>query len=180
MRSQKPGARRNSNAPVSYWLLAPGSILPAPGSGFLEVHMAKLTTHVLDIIHGRPASGMKVEFFKVEREGHSLIKTVTLNKDGRTDEPLLEGELILGTYELRFHAGDFLRSSAATPCGQGLSTSCRCGLGSPCRGRIIMYRCWYRSGRIRRIGGAEAMTISDVKSGEEALRPRARCCAARK
>jgi len=69
--------------------------------------MAKLTTHVLDIIHGRPAAGMKVEFFKVEREGTVLLKTVTLNKDGRTDEPLLEGELILGTYELRFYAGDF-------------------------------------------------------------------------
>ena len=26
--------------------------------------MAKLTTHVLDIIHGRPAAGMKVEFLK--------------------------------------------------------------------------------------------------------------------
>jgi 5-hydroxyisourate hydrolase len=73
----------------------------------IEVLMAKLTTHVLDIVHGRPAAGMKVEFFKVEREGQVLLKTVTLNKDGRTDEPLLEGELILGTYELRFFAGDF-------------------------------------------------------------------------
>ena len=44
--------------------------------------MAKLTTHVLDIIHGRPAAGMKVEFFKVEREGAVLLKTVTLTPAG--------------------------------------------------------------------------------------------------
>jgi 5-hydroxyisourate hydrolase len=69
--------------------------------------MAKLTTHVLDLMHGRPAANMKIEFFKVEREGNVLIKTITTNKDGRTDEPLLEGDLLLGTYELIFHVGDF-------------------------------------------------------------------------
>jgi 5-hydroxyisourate hydrolase len=69
--------------------------------------MAKLTTHVLDILHGRAAANMKIDFFKVEREGNVLIKTVTTNKDGRTDEPLMEAEHILGTYELLFHVGDF-------------------------------------------------------------------------
>jgi len=41
--------------------------------------MGRLTTHVLDTTHGRPAAGMKVEFFKVEREGeviHVLVKTI--------------------------------------------------------------------------------------------------------
>jgi 5-hydroxyisourate hydrolase len=69
--------------------------------------MAKLTTHVLDTTHGRPAVGMKIELFKVEREGNVPVKTATTNKDGRTDEPLLEGEHILGTYEIHFHAGEF-------------------------------------------------------------------------
>jgi 5-hydroxyisourate hydrolase len=70
--------------------------------------MGKLTTHVLDITHGRPAAGMKIELFKVEREGNVLMKTLTTNKDGRTDEPLLDGDkMLLGTYELLFHAGDF-------------------------------------------------------------------------
>lgn len=70
--------------------------------------MGKLTTHVLDVTHGRPAANMKIELFKVEREGAVLLKTVTTNKDGRTDEPLLENEaLLLGNYELVFHVGDF-------------------------------------------------------------------------
>ncbi|HEX3358789.1 MAG TPA: hydroxyisourate hydrolase [Tepidisphaeraceae bacterium] len=73
--------------------------------------MAKLSTHVLDTAHGRPAGGMKIDFFKVEQAGNVLIKTVTTNKDGRTDQPLLEGNLTAGTYELLFHVGDFFRQS---------------------------------------------------------------------
>ena len=35
---------------------------------------------------------------------------MTTNADGRADAPLLEGEAFsAGTYELRFHAGDYLR-----------------------------------------------------------------------
>jgi 5-hydroxyisourate hydrolase len=70
--------------------------------------MGKLTTHVLDITHGRPAQGMKIELYKVERAGNSLMKTVTTNRDGRTEEPLLQDEqFLLGTYELLFYVGDF-------------------------------------------------------------------------
>ena len=70
--------------------------------------MGRLTTHVLDTTHGRPAGGMKIELFRVEREGPALIKTVTTNADGRTDEPLLDGDnLFTGQYEIVFHVGDF-------------------------------------------------------------------------
>src|SRR4051812_15021784 len=70
--------------------------------------MAKLTTHVLDTTHGRPASGMKIDLYKVEREGPALLKSVTTNKDGRTDEPLLDGDsFTTGIYELDFHVGEF-------------------------------------------------------------------------
>lgn len=40
-----------------------------------------------------------------------MLKTATTNSDGRVDAPLLEGdELRAGVYELRFHAGDYLKT----------------------------------------------------------------------
>src|SRR5438046_436745 len=71
--------------------------------------MGKLTTHVLDTSHGKPAAGMKIDLFRVEREGPSLLKTVTTTAEGRTELPLLEGDdMLTGQYELLFHVGEFL------------------------------------------------------------------------
>jgi 5-hydroxyisourate hydrolase len=71
--------------------------------------MGRLTTHVLDTAAGKPAAGLKVELFRVGAEAAPL-KVATTNADGRIDRPLLEGsELTPGVYELRFHAGDYLR-----------------------------------------------------------------------
>lgn len=62
----------------------------------------KLTTHVLDLTGGRPAAGMTVEFWQLDRMP-ALLKTVVTNADGRTDQPLLApGEMIASTYELIF------------------------------------------------------------------------------
>ena len=71
-----------------------------------EIKLGKLTTHVLDTGLGKPAAGLKIEVW-----GDELLKTITTNSDGRADAPLLEGAaLISGRYELRFFAGDYLRS----------------------------------------------------------------------
>ena len=68
----------------------------------------KLTTHVLDTAHGKPAAGMTIELCKIERLGTATLKTVVTNKDGRTDEPLLAGDdLLVGVYELVFHVGEY-------------------------------------------------------------------------
>jgi 5-hydroxyisourate hydrolase len=68
----------------------------------------RLTTHVLDTAHGTPAAGMKIELCKIERAGTATLKAVVTNADGRTDEPLLEGDdLLVGMYELVFHVGDY-------------------------------------------------------------------------
>jgi 5-hydroxyisourate hydrolase len=73
--------------------------------------MGRLTTHVLDQAAGKPAAGLRIEVWRLDGAQH-LLKTVTTNADGRCDGPLLEGEaLTAGRYELRFHAGDYLRSS---------------------------------------------------------------------
>lgn len=80
--------------------------------------MGRLTTHVLDTAHGRPAGGLRIELFALGADGAARpVKAVTTNADGRTDAPLLEGDdLAAGVYELRFHAGDhFRRLGAALP-----------------------------------------------------------------
>ena len=72
--------------------------------------MATLSTHVLDTSRGTPARGLVVDLHMLRNGVRQLIKTVTTNQDGRTDEPLLSGENIeSGVYELTFHAGDYFR-----------------------------------------------------------------------
>ncbi len=73
--------------------------------------MGRLTTHVLDTSSGKPAAGLKIELWL----GADLLKTVITNGDGRVDGAVLEGDALKpGTYELRFHAGDYLRGSGVT------------------------------------------------------------------
>src|SRR5437762_298022 len=69
---------------------------------------AKLSTHVLDTAHGRPAEGMKIELWSLADKKRKLLKTVRTNADGRTDEPLLSAEeMRIGEYELVFSVGDY-------------------------------------------------------------------------
>ena len=73
--------------------------------------MGRLTTHVLDTSSGKPAAGLKIELWSLAATPE-LIKTVSTNRDGRVDGAILEGDdFKTGTYELRFHAGDYLRAS---------------------------------------------------------------------
>jgi 5-hydroxyisourate hydrolase len=68
---------------------------------------AKLSTHVLDLTTGRPAAGMRIELWNLEGK-HALLKAVTTNVDGRTDEPLLDRSAMkVGAYELLFFVKDY-------------------------------------------------------------------------
>ncbi len=72
----------------------------------------KLSTHVLDTAHGRPAAGMRLELYRVGAPGGAgpLVEAVT-DADGRTPAPLLVGEdLRAGTYRLSFYVGDYFAS----------------------------------------------------------------------
>ena len=74
----------------------------------------RLTTHVLDTAAGRPAAGLSIELVAVENGARRSIAAVVTNADGRVDAPLLSGETMrTGTYELVFHAGDYLRHNGA-------------------------------------------------------------------
>ena len=76
--------------------------------------MGRLTTHVLDTAHGKPAAGMTIEFFARDGSGWKLIKVITTNADGRTDEPLLAAAaMCAGEYQLLFHVGDYFRRASA-------------------------------------------------------------------
>jgi len=71
--------------------------------------MGKLSTHVLDTAHGRPAAGVAVALYRVDDSGErTLLRDARTNADGRCDGPLLEGDaLVAGRYELVFAAGDY-------------------------------------------------------------------------
>lgn len=77
--------------------------------------MAKLSTHVLDTAHGKPAAAMRLELYRVKSSGElELIKRTTTNLDGRTDEPLLsEGDMQNGIYEIQFHVAEYFDSQSA-------------------------------------------------------------------
>jgi 5-hydroxyisourate hydrolase len=70
--------------------------------------MGKLSTHVLDTVHGRPGAGVKVELYEVDGQQRRMLKADATNQDGRCSAPLLEGDAMrAGRYELVFHAGDY-------------------------------------------------------------------------
>ena len=74
--------------------------------------MGRLTTHVLDTASGKPAAGLKIELFRAGQD--APLKVIRTNADGRADAPLLEsGDFTSGQYELRFHAGEYLRAGGA-------------------------------------------------------------------
>lgn len=70
--------------------------------------MGKLTTHILDTAHGRPAAGVLIELRRDPAQ--APILSVRSNGDGRCDRPLLEGAAFTaGEYELLFHIGAYFR-----------------------------------------------------------------------
>ena len=72
--------------------------------------MGRLSTHVLDVAHGCPAAGVRVDFSVLDGGAWRLIKSVRTNADGRTDEPLLAGEaMAIGEYRLLFHVAEYFR-----------------------------------------------------------------------
>ena len=72
------------------------------------IAVGRLTTHILDTVHGKPAAGVLVELHRVA--GGERIAAVRSNSDGRCDRPLLEGEAFAkGEYELVFHIGEYFR-----------------------------------------------------------------------
>ena len=79
--------------------------------------VGRLTTHVLDTAHGRPAMNMRIQLWRlseyheageVAHQTPLLLTTVWTNADGRVSQSLLAGEqMIAGRYQLIFAVGDY-------------------------------------------------------------------------
>lgn len=100
--------------------------------------MGRLTTHVLDTARGRPAAGVRITLYRISGQSHDKIAEAVTNADGRTDAPMLAGpDFRPGSYELVFHAGDYLRASGQADgeaCGEVLffdQIPIRFGLSAP-------------------------------------------------
>ncbi len=75
-----------------------------------EIAMAKLSTHILDTMHGKPAAGVRVELWRNSSEAPVLVADFRTNRDGRTDKLLMGPDSFKpGKYELRFHIGAYFR-----------------------------------------------------------------------
>ncbi len=86
------------------------------GAGMPKI-TGRLSTHVLDSVHGKPAAGVAITLSEIGASARGLLTTATTNADGRTDQPLIAGvPLRIGTYELAFHVGDYFR-------GLGMATA---------------------------------------------------------
>lgn len=73
--------------------------------------MSGLTTHVLDLTHGKPAANVHLDLYVKNGSANlTYLKSTVTNQDGRLESPLLTGEeLMLGEYEIVFHIGDYFR-----------------------------------------------------------------------
>jgi 5-hydroxyisourate hydrolase len=76
--------------------------------------MGKLTTHVLNVAAGIPASGMRIELRAASAAGQAiadLISAGETNAQGRCASPLLEGAAFrIGRYALTFHVAPYFRT----------------------------------------------------------------------
>jgi 5-hydroxyisourate hydrolase len=67
-----------------------------------------LTTHMLDVVNGKPAEGVQIDFSALDGDVYRPIRTVHTNVDGRNAEPLLTAETIkVGQYQLVFHIAEY-------------------------------------------------------------------------
>jgi len=71
-----------------------------------------LSTHVLDTMHGTPAAGMRAWLYTMQADAAELVKSFTLNQDGRNPDGLLYDSASLqpGTYRLVFDVAGYFRA----------------------------------------------------------------------
>jgi hydroxyisourate hydrolase len=83
--------------------------------------MGKLSTHVLDTLSGTPAAGMRIDLIEGSGDAARQILSLTANGEGRTDEPLLQGNgMARGVYRLVFHVGEYYRTRGHPDAGRFL------------------------------------------------------------
>jgi 5-hydroxyisourate hydrolase len=65
--------------------------------------MKRISTHILDLARGKPASGVSVQLETREPAGSwRLLNSLTTDQDGRCAQLLAGDQLVAGIYRLRF------------------------------------------------------------------------------
>ena len=73
--------------------------------------MSRLSTHVLDTAHGRPAAGMHFTLYRLEGEARTKVIEGVTNADGRAPAPLLdEASFRAGRYQLVYQVAAYFRA----------------------------------------------------------------------
>jgi 5-hydroxyisourate hydrolase len=65
-----------------------------------------ISTHVLDIAHGRPGTGIAVALYRADASGWTFVARASTDADGRISAPF-GGTLEPAIYELRFDVSDY-------------------------------------------------------------------------
>ncbi|KQP49666.1 hydroxyisourate hydrolase [Pseudorhodoferax sp. Leaf274] len=89
---------------------------PAQASGPIVLHgvSPRLTVHALDTFHGAAATGLRVDFSRLSDGQVQPLRSIVINANGRSDEPLLIGDSYQsGDYELLLHVGDYFAGRQA-------------------------------------------------------------------
>ncbi|WP_241302489.1 hydroxyisourate hydrolase [Burkholderia stabilis] len=85
---------------------------------------AKLTIHVVDILRGAPAAGLRVDLARLDGESRISLGTATVGRHGSTDEPLLAGaDYRAGMYEALLHVDAYYRARTPKPAGPSFLTT---------------------------------------------------------
>ena len=76
--------------------------------------MSPITTHILDIASGRPASEVAVGLERYEEGTWISIGRGTTNADGRCADLMKPGTLSRGVYRIEFDTGGYFESHSQT------------------------------------------------------------------
>ncbi|WP_407943573.1 hydroxyisourate hydrolase [Methylobacterium sp. EM32] len=90
-------------------------------SGTMSPATPRLTTHVLDTAHGRPAAGVAVQLWRLTDGTREQVARTLTNADGRCDAPLLAGAALApGIYEIVFAVGAYFAGQSDAGAGDFL------------------------------------------------------------
>ena len=80
----------------------------------MVVKMNRISTHVLDMARGKPASGVPVRLERRDPSGTwRLLHEARTDDDGRCRELLLDSNLVPGIYRLAFGTASYFDAQAA-------------------------------------------------------------------
>jgi 5-hydroxyisourate hydrolase len=87
--------------------------------------MSAITTHVLDVVLGKPAAGVRVRLEKYESSAWALIGEGSTNADGRCAG--LVADAASGLYRLTFDTGAYLHRLGRTSIYPEIAITFDCG-----------------------------------------------------